>query len=171
MLTAQEGLRTAELRAARAKADRTPDPTLGIYTASEAFGNERVLGLSVSIPLSGTYRDATMREALQQVEVAQADLDRQRRELEVEVAENFTEASSSLDRWRLAEQAAAAVRESARLSQRAYALGEMDLQSLLLVRRQSVDALNAAASARADSHRARYRLLIDSHSIWELSDD
>lgn len=44
----------------------------------------------------------------------------------------------------------------------------VDLQTLLLVRRQSLDTINAAASARADALRARYRLLIDAQMLWEL---
>ena len=165
---AQEALRKAEITAARARADRIPDPTLGIFTASEAFRRERVVGLSLSIPLGGTYRAQAALEAEQQAEVARADVDRETREIEVEVATQVAEAVSSLERWRLAEQATAAAGDAARLTQRAYTLGEADLQTLLLVRRQSLDAVNAAASARADALRVRYRLLIDAQWLWPL---
>lgn len=77
----------------------------------------------------------------------------------------------SVGRWRIAKRGADAARESARLTQRAYTLGELDLQSLLLVRRQSVDALRAAAEARADALHSNYRLLIDAHLIWDLVND
>ena len=77
----------------------------------------------------------------------------------------------STERWRLAEQAAAAARDSARLTQRAHALGETDLQTLLLVRRQSLDASRAALEARVDALRWNYRLLIDAHLIWDLAQD
>ena len=165
---AQEALRKAEATGARARADRVADPTVGIFTASEAFRSERVVGLSLSIPLGGTYRAQAALEAQQQAEVARAGVDRETREIEVEVATPVTEAVSSLERWRLAEQATAAAGDAARLTQRAYTLGEADLQTLLLVRRQSLDAVNAAASARADALRARYRLLIDAQLLWEL---
>ena len=58
-------LKKAELSAARAKAVRNPDATVGVYTASEAFRNERIVGLSLSIPLSGSYRSELMHQALQ----------------------------------------------------------------------------------------------------------
>ena len=58
-----------------------------------------------------------------------------------------------------------------RLTQRAYTLGEVDLQSLLLVRRQSLEALRAAGEARADALRWNYRLLIDAHLIWNHAND
>ena len=66
---------------------------------------------------------------------------------------------------------AAATRENAPLTQRAYALGEADLQALWLARRQSVEALLGAAQARADARRVRYRPLVDGHLIWDLADD
>ena len=70
---------------------------------------------------------------------------------------------------RLAERGAEAARENARLTQRAYALGEADLQSLLLIRRQSLDAYRAAVEARADALRWNYRLMIDANLIWGLA--
>ena len=164
---AQEVLRKAEATGARVRADRVPDPTLGVFTATEVFRRERVLGLSLSIPLGGTYRAQAALAAEQQAEVARAGVERETREIEVEVATQVVEAVSSLERWRLAEQATAAAGDAARLTQRAYTLGEADLQTLLLVRRQSVDAMNAAASARADALRARYRLLIDAQLLWD----
>ena len=168
---AQQALRKAELTAARARADRTPDPTVGVFTASEAFRSERVVGLSLSIPLSGTYREQNAREALSQVEVARAGVERQQRDLDVQVATQVSEAASSFERWQLAERSAAAAGESARLTQRAFTLGEADLQALLLVHRQAVHAVNAAVVARADSLRARYRLLIDARLLWNLDED
>ena len=103
--------------------------------------------------------------------MARAGVDRETREIEVEVATQVAEATSSLERWRLAEQATVAAGDAARLTQRAYTLGEADLQTLLLVRRQSLDTINAAASARAEALRARYRLLIDAQMLWELGAD
>jgi cobalt-zinc-cadmium efflux system outer membrane protein len=168
LVAAKAALRKAELSAERARADRMPDPTVGVYAASEGFRTEQIVGLSFSIPLSGTYRDQSAREALQQVEIARSALERQRRDLDVEVAVLVGEATTSVDRWRLAEQSATAASEGARLAQRAYTLGETDLQALLMVRRQSMDAVNAAVTARADALRARYKLLIDARLLWNL---
>ena len=95
---AQEALRKAEATGARARADRVADPTVGVFTASEAFRSERVVGLSLSIPLGGTYRAQAALEAQQQAEVARAGVDRETREIEVEVATQVTEAVSSLER-------------------------------------------------------------------------
>jgi outer membrane protein, heavy metal efflux system len=164
-------LKKAELGAARARADRVPDPTVGVYTASEAFRNERVIGVSVSIPLSGNYRSERMQQALQEADAARAKLDHQKREEEAEIAEAYLEATGGLARWRLASEGLSTTQDSARLTQRAYALGEADLQTLLLARRQALDASTAAEQARADALRWHYRLLIDAHFIWGLADE
>lgn len=163
---AQQEVKRAELVASRASAERTADPTVGVFTASEAFRNERIVGVSISIPLGGIYRREKAAEALQQVEVARGALDAERRALEVRVAETYSEAVSGVQRWRQSEEAVAAARELARLTQRAYTLGESDLQTLLLVRRQSHDALAAANLVRIEALRARYRLWLDAEMLW-----
>lgn len=168
---AEGQLRKAELTASRASADRVPDPTVGVFAASEAFRKERIVGVSISIPLGGTYRNERMQQALQEVEVARAAVELQRRELETALTETYADATGNLARWRLAERGATATGESARLTQRAYSLGEADLQSLLLARRQFLEASRAALEARADALRANYRLLVDAHLIWDLALD
>lgn len=167
----QHELTQAELTARRLGADRLPDPTIGLHAGSEAGGAERIVGVTLSVPLSGSYRSALQLEALQQVEVARAGLDKARQDLEAEIAQTLAEASGSVERWRFAEEAAQAAARSAGLTQRAYALGEADLQSMLLVRRQSVEAAIGAAQARTEALRARHRLLVDAHLIWGLHED
>ncbi len=171
MKIAEGLLRKAELSAARSKAERIPDPTVGVYTASEAFRSERIIGLSLSIPLSGSYRNERMQQALQEAEAARAMVERQRREEETGVVEAYVEAEGGLARWRLASQGLSTTRDSARLTQRAYSLGEADLQTLLLARRQALDASTAAEQARAEALRWHYRLLVDAHLIWALGED
>jgi len=168
LAAATQGVRKAELAADRARADRTPDPTVGVFTSSEASRTERVVGISLSITLGGTYREQASLEALKQIEVARAALERQRRELELAVSGQVQEAIGSVERWRLAEQSAAAQRETSRLTQKAYAAGEADVQALLLVRRQALEATSAAQAARAEALRAQYRLQIDAGQLWRF---
>ena len=152
-------------------ADRIPDPTVGVYPASEAFRNERIIGLSVTIPLSGNYRRERMQQALQDAEAARARVERQRRDEEAEVVEAYADATGGRERWRLSSQGVSITRDSARLTQRAYSLGEADLQTLLLARRQALEATTAAEQARVEALRWHYRLLVDAHLIWALDDN
>ena len=166
---AQGQLRKAELKASRAAADRVADPTVGLYTASEFFRQERIVGFSLSIPLGSTYRSERAQQALQEAETARAAVEGQRRALETAVAETYADATGNVLRWQLAEKGNAAFSENARLAQRAYSLGEADLQSVLLARRQLLEASRAVLDARVEALRANYRLLIDAHLIWDLS--
>lgn len=168
---AEAQLRRAELTASRTDADKLSDPTLGVFTSNEAFGKERLVGLTLSIPIGGSAREQRLLQSLQEVEVARAALERVRQGLEIDIAETYADAVGGVERWRIAERGAEAARESARLTQRAYTLGEVDLQSLLLVRRQSLETLRAAVDARAEALRWSYRLLIDAHLIWDLAND
>lgn len=165
---AQVQLDQAELNASRANANRLPDPTIGIYSASEANSSENIIGVSVTIPIPGSYRNQQLGQALSQVDMARAARDRQQRLMEIEVAEGYTDATGSYERWRLAEQSAAKTRESANLTQRAYSLGEVDLQTLLLSRRQALEAVDSALEARVSALRSYYRLLVDAHLVWDL---
>jgi outer membrane protein TolC len=162
--------RKAELTAQRQQADRIADPVVGVYTASEAFHNERVVGVSVTMPFGGARQDRA-RQAYAEAEATRVAYERERREAEAEVAEAFADAMGGVQRWRLAERAAVSARETAKLMQRAYSLGEADLQALLQARRQSVEVSTAALQARRDALQAHHRLLIDAHLIWELEHD
>jgi len=165
---AQLELDQAELSASRARANRIPDPTVGFYTASEVYSTEKVIGAYVSIPIPGRYRNHQLGQSLARVDMVRAARDRQQRVIEVEVAEGYADATGNFERWRLAEESAAKTGESARLTQRAYSLGEVDLQTLLLARRQAVEAVDAALDARVMALKSYYRLLVDAHLVWGL---
>ncbi len=167
----QVQLEQAELTASRAYANRLPDPTIGLYRASEAFSDEDIIGVSVSVPIPGRYRNRQLGLALKQVDMARAARDRQQRVIEIEVAEAYADATGNFERWRLAEESAANTRESARLAQRAYSLGEADLQTLLLSRRQAVEAVDSALDARVIALKSYYRLLVDAHLVWGMEHD
>lgn len=169
--TAETEWRRAGVTAARARADRIADPTVGVFAANEAMRNERVVGLSISIPFGGSYRSARALQAGKETDALQAALDQTRREIELEAAQTYAETTGSLERWRIASETARLSAESARLMQRAYGLGAADLQALLLARRQATDAARAAVQAQGEAVRWEMRLLIDAHLIWDLAQD
>ena len=166
LAAAAQSLELARLAAQRVRADRVPDPTIGVFSASEAGGSERVTGISLSIPLSGRYREQASRQALQQLEMAQAAFEQQRRELELQLNLLTQEVSGSAARWQQASGTAQALREIAALTQKAYAAGEADVHALLLARRQALEALSTAQAARLDALRAQARLLVETGRLW-----
>lgn len=165
---AQTQLRIAQAQADRAQAERLPDPTFGVYTASEVGGRERISGITLSIPLPGGLRDSRSAKALAAVEVARHAVDLKKRELETEIASALVTARGTYESLQIANEGALAMQENAKLMQRAYLLGEGDLPTLLLARRQATAAANSALQAQLGALKVYYGLLIDAHFIWNL---
>ena len=167
----QTQLRIAQAQAERARADRILDPTLGVFTASDLGGRERISGVTISIPLAGGLRDSRSAKALAAVEVARNAVDLKKRELETGIAGALVTARGAYESLQISNEGARAMQENARLVQRAYALGEGDLQSLLLARRQATSAASNALQAQTGALKAYYGLLIDAHLVWNLEHD
>lgn len=161
-------LARARLAVDRARAERTPDPVLGAHFGSEAGGDEKIVGASIAFALPGERRSTQLSHAVANAEVARSELDMRRREIEAEVNAQVSLAQGNYQTWRAAEQAAQAASESARLMQRAQALGEADLQTVLQARRLALAAAVTASQARFAALRAQYALLVDAHSIWDM---
>jgi outer membrane protein TolC len=169
--SARAQMRIAQASAERARADRIPDPTLGVFTASESGNQERIYGLSISIPIPGRVRDARSARASAAVEVSRQDVETIKRRLEADVASAFATARGAYQSLAIANEGAASMSENTRLMQRAYTLGEADLQALLLARRQATGARNNALQAQVAALKAYYGLLVDAHLIWDLARD
>ena len=167
----QTQVRKAQAQAERAHADRVADPTFGVYTASEIGGRERISGITLNIPFAGKLRDLRSAKALAAVEVARNTVDLKKRELEAEISAAFVTARGAYESLQLADEGARAMQENARLTQRAYTLGEGDLQTLLLARRQATAAANGALQAQVAALKAYYGLLVDAHLVWDLDHD
>ena len=165
---AQAQLRKAQASGARARAERLPDPTVGLYSASEIGGQERISGISISIPLPGGQRSRRADKAIHSVEAARQEVERRRRQLEAEIAASVATAEGSYLSLQIAEAGTAAMQDNAKLMQRAYTLGEVDLQALLSARRQATTATQNALAARMTALKAHYLLLIDAHLVWDL---
>jgi outer membrane protein TolC len=168
---AQTQLRIAQAQADHARASLTADPTLGVYSTSEVGGRERLMGVSISIPLVGGLRDARSAKALAAVDVARQAVELTQRELETELATAFVTARGLYESLQMANEGARSMQDNAKLVQRAYALGEGDLQSLWLARRQSTAAENSALQAQVSALKVFYGLLTDAHFIWDLEHD
>jgi cobalt-zinc-cadmium efflux system outer membrane protein len=163
-------LRAAEARAAVARsqldwvlADRRDPVEVGIGVSREqsAHGerSERLLRVSLRIPLSSEHRNAP-RQAAARAEVSAAEADAEAVARQVDAAGRA--ARASLD---AARRAAAAADERARLSAeaqelvaRAYRLGESSLPDRLRAENERYEAERSRALARTEVQRARSQL-------------
>lgn len=167
----EEGLRIARATAERTHADRIPDPTVEVFAASEMGGNERLAGVMLNIPIPGSARSLRNDKAVAEIDVWREEVALKRRELEGRVAGDLAIARGALISLRMATDNARAMAENARLLQRAYTLGEAELQTLLQARRQNLAAENSALQAKAAALHGYYGLLIDAHLVWDLAHD
>lgn len=169
--TVQAQLQRAEAQAERARANKVPDPTVGVYNVSEIGGQERITGVMISIPIPGGQRKLHAAKALHAAEAARQEVELRKRQLDAEIASNVAAAEGAYESLQIAEAGASAMQDNARLMQRAYSLGEADLQALLSARRQATMAAQNALAARIAALKSHYLLLIDAHLIWDLEHD
>lgn len=160
-----------QAHAERARKNRTPDPTLGVQTASEIGGRERLAGVTISMPIPGGQRHARSAKAIATVEMSRREVEFKQRQLETEIASAVATAQGAYDSLQIANEGTIAMQQNAVLMQRAYTLGEAELQALLLARRQTNAAMNSALQAQATALKAYYGLLVDAHLIWDLEHD
>ena len=167
----ESALKLSQFRAARADAERIPDPTVGVHAGWESAGRERVAGVSFSIPIAGVARAQNRERALAAIQVSLQDLELKKREIDAEIAAAVASARGAYASMRLAQEGAQAARNNASLMQRAYSLGEAELQTLLLTRRQETTAKSAVLMAQVTALKAYFGLLLDAHLIWDLNHD
>lgn len=164
-------LRLQQMLADRSRADRIPDPTVGLRYANELGGNEKVAGIYLSVPLSFGLRSSHAENAAQQAEIAGNRESAVRRRLEADIYATHTQAIRSYQIWLQATEAADSIRQNAELVTRAYSLGESSLFETLSARRLALESALSESLARLDANEARYRLLLDAHRLWTLDTD
>jgi len=156
----------AQATAARARAERWPDPTLAVFVASERGGDERIWGGMITMPIPGPRRGQEQARTQALLRVAEDRLAAGRQMLEAQVAGQMAALEGNHAAFLAAQRAAAAMAGQAQMMQRAYALGEADLQRLLLARRQAGVAAVAALEARLAALQATYGFLLDARVLW-----
>ena len=160
----------AQHMAKRADLERRPDPTVGMFVTVERGGAERIVGVSVAMPLGSAHRRAAATAAAADAEAAV----RRRLGSERRLGAEFDVLYGSLQGKRASAQAqmeAAALQKCASdRATRAYRAGESGLTELLAARRSLAEASLAARLARVDALEADSRLQLDLHRMWDFDD-
>lgn len=164
---AQTKAQQARLRAQRVALEQRGDPTVGLRASRERGGQERVLGVYISIPLGSAGRRADAQAALAQADMAEQELAQKRVRIEAEAWRTASELGQARHTRVQLQRAQAQIERSAQLQARAYTLGESPLADLLVARRNALEAQLAAESAALDEMQSHARLLLDSHSLWK----
>jgi outer membrane protein, heavy metal efflux system len=168
---AQQQNRVQQLLAQRSRADKVPDPTVGVRHSSEFGGTEIVNGVYVSVPFSFGQRSATAEGAAQQAAIAADQEAFVKRRLESDIYAAYIQAVSSYNTWQQAHDAGQAMRSNAELVAKAYSLGESSLLESLTSRRFALESSLAENLAQLGANEARYRLLLDAHQLWPLDNE
>lgn len=155
-----------QLLAQRSRADRVPDPTVGLRYSNEMGGNEKVTGVFLSVPLSFSVRSSNAQMAEQQANIAADQAEFVKHRLQTDIYAAYHQAVRGYATWQQAHDAAVAIRANAELIAKAYRLGESSLSDALSARRIAQEATLAENLAQLDANEARYRLLLDAHQLW-----
>ncbi len=150
----------------QARADRTPDPQLGLRVFSERDGDETGVGVTFSIPIGGGARQAIAYEQQAAASAARQVASSVRRQI-AEIAEgDAIQATSEYEAWQSAQ---LGLDDSTRIVQRlrdGYAIGASSLIDLLTAERRYLSARMLEQEARTRAHFAILKLQIDSHEMW-----
>jgi len=145
-----------ETEARRARADRVPDPVVGVRVLSDLGGREKVYGVILGLPLGFRYRGAQAAEAGAQAQAA----------AHLSAAQVVTQAEALHALWRQRALAQAAATASLEKTRRAYALGEAGISEVLLAAQGAAKADQAAGRAAVDTLYAVERVAVDAHARW-----
>ena len=154
--------RTAE----RARAERTPDPTVGVRILSDRGGRERTVGVVLSVPLGTAHRSAIAATETANAHATEAEAADVLRTIEQESWLAVQTAHSTLAQWQALQQALAAQTAASQRTHKAWELGEAPLSEYLLALRNLHQARLAETQARVDALQAALRVRIDAHALW-----
>lgn len=167
---AESEAQLAAQQARRASAERMPDPTVSVRASRERGGQERVLGVMLSMPLPGAGRGADTRADTARAEQARERLDMARIRVDAAARRVVLDNGHSRQIWQTMDSIAQQSERQAGLMMKAYAAGEVSLSEALLARRQSLDAALAAQTAQLDALQAYARLKLDAHMLWAFEE-
>lgn len=163
--------RQAMLTAQRADANRMPDPVLGVRYASDKGGDERVLGLTVAIPIGGAARAAASDSSLAMARAAAAQEAAIEARVRTEAARELAAVRSGYQTWQRLQAAATAQQTATDMQEKAWKLGESSIADLLQARRTADELHLAERLARIDALAAFHRWRLDTHELWDFDND
>lgn len=152
--------------ARRATLDRRPDPTLGLRSFQERGGQEKGVGVFLSLPFGGGYRRGLAEEAAGTARAATFEAANVRRAVAAHAAGDLAETRARLAAWRAARAAVTRSDAAAAKTARGQDVGVTDLADRLYADRLAYEARAAEIDARTAAALAVTRMRIDAHALW-----
>lgn len=168
---ARSGADRLALAAARARAERRPDPSIGLRLLDERNGQERSVGVVVNVPLGSRHLRARAHSAEAEAIAGQETARAQLIAIERDIDEAIAEAASTFAQWRAQQAALTAAEAVARRTLRAWELGEIALHERLLAERSQRSAAHEERIARGNALQSSLRLRIDDGMLWPMAMD
>ena len=156
------------LKAKRAASERMPDPTIALRAGRERAGQERTIGISVSIALPGGARNAESSAAYIRAQMANERVAQVKTKVALAAQRAVTEQEYNYQVWtslRAVEQQSA---NQAHLMELGYRANEYTLAEALLSRRLALEASLASQLARIAAVAASARVQLDAHAMWAI---
>lgn len=155
----------------REQLNKIPDPTIGFGYSREQSGMENLMGVTVSVPLSSRHVRAATGMAAAEARKADYEVGRVENRLRQEAQYWSTQMESSAVRYNKAQQNLLQLQQQHSLMQKAYKLGELSLNELLLHSQQLIEARSRVDQAKVDYAESYGLLLLNSHQLWPLHDE
>ena len=156
--------------AERLERDRWPDPSVGLYTARERAGTEQLLGVSLAMPLSGTWRESQARAAQAESDALAQGVQQLERELGAQFEARWLQLAQQQQALTALRAAATTQRLAADKSLTAYTLGEHSMTELIQNRRLANEQQLASQRLLLEGLLGRALIELDAHRLWDLDD-
>lgn len=158
----------SELQAARSRQERLPDPSVGVQWGKERGGEEKLLAVYISWPLSGDLRAASSDYSQAQAAASRLNTEAIRRRIVAEARTLVQGVQQAVTRWPISERAAEYQEKAADMSLRAWQLGEGTLNELLIARKLANEARTNARMQHLAALELEARLQLELHKLWKI---
>ncbi|MCU6497847.1 TolC family protein [Rugamonas sp. A1-17] len=156
------------LKAKRAASERMPDPTIAVRAGRERAGQERTIGLTLSMALPGGARGAESSAAYLRARMADERVAQVRTKVTLAAQRAVTEQEYSYQVWTSLRAVEQQSDRQARLMELGYKANEYTLAEALLGRRLAMEAALASQMARIAAVAASARVQLDAHALWAI---
>lgn len=152
--------------AARADAERRPDPSIGLRVLGEGDGTQQAVGVVVSIPFAAGGQRSTVRAERALGDAIETEALGVARRVRLEAERLVQALPGQLAAWSAAARMVGAADDTLARLDKAWRLGAVDLDELLRARRQAYEAQLNELGLRLDVQALAARIDIDSHRRW-----